>query len=243
MTTIVVWNVAKKSQNKIHRLPSLGADVAVVPECARDDEMIENGTMVWVGNPESQSCGLAVISYNGHTVRLAEDPDPRAVWTAAVKIAGPNSFRLLAVWADTSRTRCQEREDSIDPIGPLRLALRHHERFLRRGPTLVAGDFNHNTVWDKPLRSWNHSYGVADLASLGLVSAYHSARGCDHGDEPEPTFYTSKQRTKPHHLDFCFVPSTAVIESVEVGRWEEWCQAGMADGSDHAPLSAKVEFA
>ena len=242
MTAIVVWNVAKRSAAKLHRLESLGADVAVVPECARDDEMIQNGTMAWVGSPESTSCGLAVLGFNGHSVRLVDEGDPQTTWAAAVAVSGPTSFRLLAVWSDTNRKRCQQREGTDDPMGPLRLALRNRGPFLRSGPVVVAGDFNHNSVWDKPLRSWNHSYAVADLASLGLVSAYHADRGCEHGSEPEPTFYTSRQRAKAHHLDFCFVPSTADIASVEVGRWEDWCQKGMLDGSDHAPMTVEVSL-
>lgn len=113
---------------------------------------------------------------------------------------------------------------------------------MRNGPVVVAGDFNHNTRWDKPLRQWNHSYAVADLASLGLVSAYHADRGCPFGSEPEPRFFTARHQTKPHHVDYCFVPSAATTESVDVGAWEAWCQKGMVDGSDHAPLTVRVDL-
>lgn len=83
-------------------------------------------------------------------------------------------------------------------------------------PTVVAGDFNHNSIWDKPLDETCHAYAVADLATFGLSSAYHRARGCAHGAEPEPTFFMGKDPAKPYHLDFCFVPDDWTVEAVRV---------------------------
>ena len=157
-----------------------------------------------------------------------------------VNVTGPHSFRLLAVWAANDWSGIREREEGT-PIGPVRRAIARHERWLRKGPSVVAGDFNHNAIWDKPLRPDSHTYAVADLTTIGLSSAYHRARGCAQGSEPEPTFYMQRNEAKPYHLDYVFVPDAWNVDSVRVGPYDRYCQK-RADGglSDHAPLEVDV---
>jgi hypothetical protein len=91
--------------------------------------------------------------------------------------------------------------------------------------------------------SWanNHAAAVADLHRLGLVSAYHVARGVAQGAEPEPTLYwRDRRRDGPvYHIDYCFVPRrwTARLAQVVVGGFDAWVGSGL---SDHVPLIVEV---
>lgn len=228
---IVVWNMAGAAERDLPLLCALEPDVAIVPECARNARP-DDATTVWGGADERR--GLAVFAFGEYAVQPAGDPDPKHPWTLPVAIEGPTPFALLAVWADNDRRRMRAAESTPDPLGPLRLGLRRHRRLLTSGASIVAGDCNHNSRWDEPLLSSNHSYAVADLASLGLDSAYHRFTGERQGDERRATFFTSKDRGKPHHLDHCFVPLGWRVDQVVVGDYDDYCTPG--GPSDHAPL-------
>lgn len=234
---IVAWNLAGASAEKLERLRALKPDVAVVPECTLAAAQASGLPHAWCGTRGEK--GLAVFGFGGVGVERLGSDEPEHQWVMPVRITGDLSFTLFAVWADNDRQRMREREGSADPSGPLRLALRTHHTLLRKGPVVVAGDFNHNAVWDEPLRSSNHSYAVADLASVGLESAYHRARACVQGEEPEATFYMEKDAAKPHHLDHCFVPADWAVTNVTVGSHVAHCAVG--GPSDHAPLVVDVD--
>jgi len=74
---------------------------------------------------------------------------------------------------------------------------------------------------------------VRNLDSLGLVSAYHHFHGEEQGAESRPTLHMLKDRERPYHIDYCFVPKswTAHIRSVDIGTYEGWIKY-----SDHCPL-------
>jgi endonuclease/exonuclease/phosphatase family metal-dependent hydrolase len=106
-------------------------------------------------------------------------------------------------------------------------------------PTVVAGDFNSNTIWDykRPLTQ-NHSGLVQQLTSLGLVSAYHHFFGEVQGAESRPTLYLRRDPRKPYHIDYCFIPQawSTRLRSVEVGTDEPWARY-----SDHRPLVVDID--
>ncbi len=234
---IVVWNVAKSAQKDLPLLRELRPDVAVVPECSKHVELEDDETMAWCGRYAYS--GLAAIGFGDYSVKRHGRQEIVDEWVMPVTVSGPTSLNLLAVWADTNQGRMREREGTKDPSGPLRTGLRTNKRFLAKGQAIVAGDFNNHPRWDKPLQSWNHSYGIADLASFGLRSAYHSHHGCDAGNEEHPTFYLTKDEEKPYHLDWCFVSEGWAVKSVEVGAYDTYCRKG--GPSDHAPLIVDVE--
>lgn len=234
---IVVWNVAKNSQADLPLLRALEPDVAVVPECSKHLQTEDDESMAWCGR--SEWCGLAVIGFGAYDVKRYGRQEIVDEWVMPVTVKGPTTFRLLAVWADMTRSTMRAFEGTPDPVGPLRRGLRANKQFLRKGPTVVAGDFNNHPRWDAPLQSWNHSYAMADLASFGLHSAYHAHRGIEPGDEAEePTFYMHKNRTKPYHIDWCFTPTEWAIDDVQVGGYETYSAKG--GPSDHAPLIVEV---
>lgn len=235
---IVVWNLQGGAQEKMHHLRSLEPDIAIIPEC-KENVLLEDGeSLVWSGDPAQK--GLAVIATGGRTLTKVADPTEDELRIMPVEVGGTDEFRLLAVWSDNDPEAIKAREQP-PVIGPLRRSLIRHKAWLRAGPSVVAGDFNHNAVWDVPLYEACHSYAVADLKTFGLSSAYHRHLGCEQGAEPDPTFYLYKAVEKGAHIDYAFVPDAWRVDNVTVASYDKFCRL-VADGgvSDHAPLTVDV---
>src|SRR5260370_23411256 len=85
----------------------------------------------------------------------------------------------------------------------------------------MAGDLNNHVRWDKPGKASNHANAMAEIAALGLVSAYHAFYGLAQGSERHPTLYwRDRTRTGPtSHIDYVFVPQVAVglLRRVAIG--------------------------
>jgi hypothetical protein len=109
------------------------------------------------------------------------------------------------------------------------------ENFWMTGPTVVAGDFNDNVLWDKPQKLNNHGTNVRALTAFGLRSAYHQSRDVNQGQEPEPTiFWRNRKIDGPrYHIDYCFVPESWINEdlAVDVGHFQDWVGASTSPRS------------
>ncbi len=100
------------------------------------------------------------------------------------------------------------------------------------------GDFNSNTIWDRPRRIGNHSAVVERLAEKDIYSIYHKHLKQEQGKENHPTFFLQKNKNKPYHLDYCFA-STGIfdkLKKLEIGTFENWITC-----SDHVPLIIKFK--
>lgn len=229
---------------KLAALRALRPDVAVISECASPERLREKLSPedlgcdpVWIGRNRDK--GLAVFAFNGYRAALAEDLCRTSLrFIAPVRIEGPMTFNLLAVWAQNFSAGIRRKRQP----GPLRLSLvRHHREFLCAGPAVVAGDFNNNIYWDRPGHLMNHEHTVALLDRYGLASAYHHARGEAQGAETQPTHYWRDRRKDgpTYHIDYVFVPTawTDKVDEMTVGNFEDWCGSGL---SDHVPLTVDV---
>jgi endonuclease/exonuclease/phosphatase family metal-dependent hydrolase len=58
-----------------------------------------------------------------------------------VDVSGPVSFRLLAVWTRAEHRYVQSLAGDLDTLKASR----------SRRPVVLAGDFNSNSIWDRPL--------------------------------------------------------------------------------------------
>jgi hypothetical protein len=239
---LVAWNCNMALDRKFAALRALRPDVAVISECAEPERLAAKlplmrlgVDLVWVGrNPHK---GLAVLGFKGARVRLLSGHDPGLEFIAPVRVEGPATFTLLAVWAQNvsgGHTR-------KDQPGPLIPALARYRDLLTAGPAAVAGDFNNNVFWDRPGWAINHANAVAALESLGLVSAYHAVRGEAQGAERTPTHYwrDRKKDGPTYHIDYIFIPRDwqGRLREMRVGRFAAWCGSGL---SDHVPLVVDV---
>ena len=79
-------------------------------------------------------------------------------------------------------------------------AVRMYRSTFEAGPTVLMGDLNSNTIWDKTHpKDRNHSALVNMLDELGMVSAYHAHHDEKHGGEASPTFYLDRAGRQSAH--------------------------------------------
>jgi exodeoxyribonuclease-3 len=242
---IVAWNCNMALDRKVETLLGLAPDIAIIGECAepqrlrlRSKSAWLQADPVWVGrNPHK---GLAVFAFNGYAVRLADPYHPSLRYIAPVHVEGPATCNLLAVWAQNASAGTPRKHQ----LGPLRRALARYRSFLGQHPAVVAGDFNSNTIWDKPGWRSNHATQVRLLEQrFGLTSVYHALRGEAHGAESEPTLYW-RDRTKDgptYHIDYVFLPAAWVtkVSHLSIGTFEAWCGSGL---SDHVPVTVDIDI-
>lgn len=94
--------------------------------------------------------------------------------------------------------------DEYPYIGQLWQYVNRNQSRLFRLPTILCGDFNSNTQWDKRGREWNHSNVVSFLKDHGMSSIYHVVSQETQGEESSPTFFLQKNIQKPYHIDYLF---------------------------------------
>jgi exodeoxyribonuclease III len=245
---IVAWNANMGVHRKFaHLTEELAPDIAVIPECATPEILMRKGLLglepsraIWIGrNPNK---GLAVFSFNQYEVQLAPCIDRSLEWVAPVEVKGPVGFRLLAVWAMSIATRGNgpDLPRCTEPMA----ALDVYREWYADHPLVVAGDFNHNVIWDRPRATErNHSRTIRACSDAGLASAYHAWTGDEYGEEVAPTIYW-RNRTEDgprFHIDYAFVPREWVpsISSLEVGSYADWVGSKR---SDHVPLVLDVDL-
>ena len=242
---LVAWNCNMALHRKLAALLALKPDVAVLSECASPERLVERlgaGALDGASRCGSAPTGTRAWRCSPSTAIAPASPmtsiGGRSRFIAPVRIEGPTSFNLLAVWAQNFSDGIRRKRQP----GPLRLALtRDYRAFLGAGPAIVAGDFNNNIFWDKPGYLINHSHTVTLLERYGLVSAYHHARGEAQGAETEPTHYwrDRKKDGPTYHIDYMFLPRpwASGMREMSVGTFEDWCGARL---SDHVPLVVDV---
>lgn len=225
---LITWNCKGAFARKHAALSELRPDVLIVPEC---EQLIPEAlgiapvsSLLWFGtNPKK---GLAVLSYGDYAAEVHPDYDPSLRWVVPLRVTGPASFLLFAVWTvphSVSRSYVRTLFDAFEYYRPL----------AKSSEAIWAGDFNASFNFDRPSRHYNFRDFVCLLDSQGLRSLYHEHRGCPHGDEPEKTFYHYHHAERGYHIDYIFAssgfqPSTY---SVAVGTHAAW-----AHQSDHMPL-------
>jgi len=137
------------------------------------------------------------------------------------------TLTFFAIWANNPNDKDGQYVEQVWK------AIHHHDSLLKAKPAILTGDFNSNTIWDRPHRAGNHSSVVKYLEQRGIRSAYHLHHQQVQGTEQHPTFYLYRHQNKPYHLDYCFVSETIAkqIESVEIGAHDFWTKY-----SDHVPV-------
>jgi exodeoxyribonuclease III len=224
-------------RNKAQVILSHKPDILVVPECEHPDKLVFKAgaqmpkNVLWFGNNKNK--GLAVFSYSEFKLRVlnVHNKDLRMIVPIQVKGSGFD-FILFAVWAynpnDLEGRYIEQVRKAVDCYGDL----------MRSNQSMIIGDFNSNTIWDKKHRASNHSAVVELLEEKGILSLYHLHYKQVQGKELHPTYYMYRHKTRPYHIDYCFASSDFIsrLKSVDIGDFDFW-----KTYSDHVPLI--VEFA
>lgn len=228
---IVSWNCNMALRNKWAKLALLDADIYVIQECAQGDiQAIEASSGMqnfWMGANKHKGLGLLVRK----PYKAEAFEDTGLTWIGSVSISGPETFHLYPVW-----TAISKQDRSLRYIRQVHLLIDRLEQEDVSGGTVIIGDFNSNTIWDKEHGDRSHSRAVERLKALGVSSSYHLNTNVEQGSENQiaPTIYFRKNRALPYHIDYCFA-SRALQErlvSVEIGHHDDWIAH-----SDHMPLS------
>ena len=223
---IVAWNCCRGPfAEKVAALEGLDPDVAVLCEALEPDE--QSDQLLWFPSKVSR-LGIQVRCFGRHTlVRLKTADLPNCV--VPVRVRGAIDFNLIAVWTRPAPSYTKAFLNGLSAYAGL----------LRRGPTVVAGDFNGSPAFDKPnQRNKWWTGGFAQLQGAGLVSAYHEFHGVGFGGEAHATHHFLRKPERPFHIDFCFVPRTWANRRLEaqIATGPQWSAL-----SDHFPLIVDTE--
>ena len=183
---IVSWNVARSLRTKWDAITALAPDLAILPEVSRTDieSLVPDPRhRDWFGDNDRK--GLGLVAFGDYTLERDASFNAKHQFFLPARLSGPTEFNLLAVWALNHRNRGElagQRDATLQ-------AITHYQAFLGSVKlTVVAGDFNHNVIWDKPRATTANFRPVLDaLEALGLVSAYHHLHNQLHGEESAHT--------------------------------------------------------
>ena len=229
---IISWNCNMAFRKKVKHILVLQPDILIIPEC----ECIENlkfgdnnpspANILWFGHNKHK--GLAVLSFGNIKLKVLDDHNQALKMIVPISVTGDSiDFNLFAVWANNPLDKEGQYVEQVWK------ALKYYDKLLLNKNTVLAGDFNSNTIWDKPRRVGNHSAVVKALAGKGIYSAYHLYYGQVQGKEMHSTFYLYRHKHRTNLLDYCFLTADLVdrLTNVVIGDHEAW-----APYSDHVPV-------
>ena len=246
---IITWNCNGALRKKLSQVDSLNGDLLVIQECENPEFSTKRyrdwaGDYLWVGTNKNK--GLGIFPKRGNTVSplnwhgefsiagFKRSHESQSWITSDLKLFLPcklnNSHTILGVWTKGSDS------EAFGYIGQFWKYLQIHDKDLSGPATLVLGDFNSNSKWDKADRWWSHSDVIRELQHLNMHSLYHYLYNVDQGSESEPTFFHQKSINKPYHIDYAFVSGDLIDSAeLEIGKPSDWLVV-----SDHMPLILRL---
>ncbi len=159
---IATWNCNMAFRKKAAFILADKPDIVIVPECENPERLnfdlnTQKPTDVfWYG--ENPNKGLGVFSYSNYRFSLLKihNPSFKTILPLAVT-GGKIDFTLFAIWANNSS------EKNSQYIEQVWKAIHYYDSIIKNKATILIGDFNSNTIWDKPRREGNHSAVVKKL--------------------------------------------------------------------------------
>jgi exodeoxyribonuclease III len=234
---IITWNCNMAFRKKADYILKYRPDIVIVPECEHPDKLIfpidtqKPTDVLWFG--KNQNKGLGVFSYSNFRFKVLDNHNQNLQMIIPIAVTGGQfDFNLFAVWANNPTDKDGQYIEQVWK------AVHHYSNLLSNIKTILIGDFNSNTIWDKKHRESNHSNVVKLLEGMGIFSTYHLHYKQAQGTEKLPTLYMYRHKNKPYHIDYCFASNDLIdkLSSVDIGEFEEWTKY-----SDHVPVSVTFE--
>jgi len=228
---IISWNCNMAFRKKYEKITSLKPDLLVLQECENADKLkshlnsIRYNDILWYGkNPHK---GVAIISFNEVRIKLRKKHNTNFEFIVPVEMkVDTRKINLYCIWAMPHKKRLKSY------VGQIWGAINHYENALNN-ESLLIGDFNSNTIWDKERRIGNHSDVVNFLNKKNIFSIYHQKKRLKHGKEKHPTLFLLKKMARPYHIDYCFASKSLYSKKtrIKIGKYEDWIKL-----SDHMPI-------
>jgi exonuclease III len=219
-------------RNKAEFILPYNPDIVIISECENPEKLnFPTDTklptdILWYGtNPDK---GVGVFSYGDYRFQLLDCHNPNFKNILPIAVTGGKvDFTMFAVWANNPADKDGQYVTQVWK------AINYYEDLIRETKTILIGDFNSNTIWDKPRREGNHTTVVNQLETKKIYSTYHKYFNQIQGKEEHPTLYLYRHENRPYHLDYCFASNDfiEVLDHVEVGTYQDWTMH-----SDHKPL-------
>lgn len=233
---IVTWNCNGAFRNKFSSISNFNADIYIIQECENPIESRHKDYLTWADNyqwtGDTKNKGLGIFASSD--IKLEKLDWTNKFKNHTVKHFLPckinNDFNLLAVWTHRNNS------PNFGYIGQFWKYLQVNKDKLHG--TLIAGDFNSNTIWDEWDRWWNHSDVVNELKEIGIDSIYHRLTGEQQGKESNPTLFFQRKRTRPYHIDYIFGSEKFIDRTLkfEIGQADKWLNL-----SDHMPIFYEID--
>jgi len=207
-------------------------DILIVPECEHPEKLLfsigspKPTDILWFG--KNRNKGLAIFSYSNFRFKVLDNHNQDLQMIIPIPVTnGQFEFNLFAVWANNPTDRDGQYIEQVWK------AVHHYSNLLTDTKTILVGDFNSNTIWDRKYRQSNHSNVVKLLEDRVIFSTYHFHHKQIQGTEKHPTLYMYRHKDKPYHIDYCFASKDLLdkVSSVEIGEFDEWIKY-----SDHVPV-------
>jgi len=207
-------------------------DILIVPECENKEKLSfglytkQPTDIFWYGdNPHK---GIGVFSYSDFKIKLLDIHNPNFKYVLPLSVYNNRiNLTIFAIWS-------QKPENHDNYTEQVWNAVHFYSNLLDGENIILIGDFNSNTIWDKPRRVSNHSNLVEFLRNKNIISAYHHFHNQIQGKEKDKTLFMQRRIDRPYHIDYCFASSSLIekIKNVEIGTYEKWTKY-----SDHKPLT------
>lgn len=233
---LVIWNCAQGLQKKYSLLLDLEPDVAIVPECADEETLrmkapnFRFNQVLWAGANKNK--GLGVFSFGETCIESAQVEDELGYLFLPVKVVGKLDINLLAVWAFNHR-------NPLPNTSKITTAevITKYRKFLENSSSIIAGDFNHNPIWDEQIPKHKFRDTLKVLNELEMYSAYHDGASEEFGKESAATFYWQRKLNQPYHIDYAFLSKNfqSVNQEFKIGSAEKYLAH-----SDHMPICLDI---
>jgi exodeoxyribonuclease-3 len=229
---IITWNCNMAFRKKADSILEYQPDILIVQECEnlerlnfKNNKKIPNYS-AWFG--ENPNKGVGIFSFCDYQFEVLSNHNLNLKNIIPLRVFNETKeFILLAIWANHP----QDKDGQY--ITQVWKAVHFYEDIITEENTILIGDFNSNTIWDRPKRVGNHSDLVKKLELKGIKSAYHEFHAQQQGKEIHSTLYMYRHKEKPYHIDYCFASSDFLkrLKDVEIGKHCDWSSL-----SDHCPI-------
>ena len=212
-------------------------DVLIVQECENQERLSfglntkQPADSFWYGNNPHK--GIGVFSFGDFKIKLLHIHNPDFKYVLPLSVYNDKiNLTVFALWSQKP-----EKHDCYTE--QIWNAVHFYSNLLDNDNVILAGDFNSNSIWDKPKRIYNHTNLVDYLKKKNILSTYHHFHNQIQGEEKDNTLFMHRKIDKPYHIDYCFASSNLIekLKNVEVGAYETWTKH-----SDHKPLSITLDL-